>query len=185
MKAAEEGLISSDQIPVLLGDYLAPSLDTTVSAIASALWLLATHPEQWQALRTDRSLITAAFDETIRYETPARGFTRQVTADTELGGVKLPAGSRVLLLLASANRDESYWEEPDTFDIMRAGAAGHVGFGNGIHACAGQSLARMEGTAVLTAMADRAAQVRADGPVWRINNTIRGIDSLPFTAQAA
>lgn len=179
--AVDAGEIGDELLPTLLGDFLVPSLDTTVSALASAMWLLGTHPDQWQKIRQDHSLIPNAFNEIIRYEAPARGFCRLLTRDHKLNGLTLPAGSRVLLLYASANRDERYWQSPGNFDVTRSNASSHVGFGHGIHGCVGQGLARLEGHALLTSLATRVHRIDVDEPTWRLHNTIRGIASLPAT----
>ncbi|MFC7303684.1 cytochrome P450 [Streptomyces monticola] len=179
--AVDAGELPKDRLPTLLGDFLVPSLDTTVSALSAAVWLLGTHPEQWRRIREDHTLIPNAFNEIVRYETPARGFCRLTTRDRDLGGVELPAGSRVFLLYASANRDERFWENPDAFDIARPNVAAHLAFGHGLHGCVGQGLARMEAHALLTELALRVEHIEVDEPVWRRHNTIRGIESLPTT----
>jgi cytochrome P450 len=122
-------------------DYLGPSLDTTVAALGNAGWLFATHPDQWARLRREPERIKQAFNEVLRIESPISGFTRVTTAATELGGVALPAGARVLVSFASANRDERRWDAPEVFDITR-NSAGQVAFGVGVHACVGMGLAR-------------------------------------------
>src|ERR1043165_5670052 len=134
-------------------------MDTSVSALASALWLLGTHPEQWDAIRADRSLIGPAFNEIVRIESPLRGFTRLVTTERELGGVRLPKDSRVFLLYGSANRDERKFADPERFDIFRENAAEHLAFGHGIHGCVGQALSRLEANALLTALAERVTRI--------------------------
>ncbi|CCH32732.1 cytochrome P450 [Actinosynnema sp. NPDC047251] len=179
--AVDAGEIPAERLPTLLGDFLVPSLDTTVSALASTLWLFGTHPEQWDRVRADHSLIPNAFNEVVRLETPARGFCRLVTADHDLGGVTLPAGSRVFLLYASANRDELRWDDPDTFDAGRRDAAGHLAFGHGIHGCVGQGLARLEAHALLAELAAKVRRIEVAEPTWRRHNTIRGIAALPTT----
>jgi len=176
---AQAGHIEDYLLPALLGDFLAPSMDTSVSALASMLWLLGNHPEQWDAIRADRSLIPNAFNEVVRIESPLRGFTRLSTRDRELGGFPLAAGSRVLLLFGSANRDERKFDAPEVFDIHRTNAAEHLAFGHGIHGCVGQALSRLEGNALLTALADRVQRIEVGDATWRLHNTIRGIDALP------
>jgi cytochrome P450 len=105
-------------------------------------------------VRADPHKIPDAFNEVVRLESPIRGFTRSVTEDTTVAGYRIPKDARVLVLFASANRDERQWDRPDEFDVTRD-AGGHVGFGHGVHGCAGQGLARMEGQAVLRALAGR------------------------------
>ena len=178
--AADEGQLTHDEAAALMIDYIAPSIDTTMSAISNALHLFAIHPEQWQKLRADRSLVTKAINEVIRYESPLRAFSRKVARDTELGGVALPAGARVLVMYASANRDEREWDDPEVFDIHRD-AGRHLGFGNGAHACAGQGLARLETAAMLNALLDRVERIELVGePTWAVNNIIRRHAQLPL-----
>lgn len=175
---ARAGKIEEHLLPGLLGDFLAPSMDTSVSALSSMIWLLASRPDQWAALKADPSLIGSAFNEIIRIESPLRGFTRYVVEDTQLGGTQLKAGSRVLLLFGSANRDERFWSDPERFDIVRPGVAQHVGFGHGIHACVGQALSRLEGQSLLKALLKQVDHIDAGDPTWRLHNTIRGIERL-------
>ncbi|MFH8570265.1 cytochrome P450 [Streptomyces sp. NPDC017993] len=179
--AVDAGEVPKELLPTLLGDFLVPSLDTTVSSLSAAIWLLGTHPEQWKQIREDHSLIPNAFNEIVRYETPARGFCRLLTRDRELDGLTLPAGSRVFLLYASANRDERFWENPDDFDIRRPNVAAHLAFGHGLHGCVGQGLARMEAHALLKELAKRVERIETGEPTWRRHNTIRGLEALPTT----
>ena len=107
-------------------------------------------------------------------------FFRTTTTATELGGAELPAGAKILLFFGAANRDPRRWEQPARFDIERK-AAGHVAFGYGIHSCVGQTVARLEGEIMLTALAERIGQIELAGqPVRRLNNTLRGLSRLPL-----
>ncbi|HEU5472960.1 MAG TPA: cytochrome P450 [Actinophytocola sp.] len=179
LAAAEAERIDKNQIPSLIGAYLAPSIDTTVAMLSSALWLLGRDPSLWQAIRRDHSLIPNALNEVMRYESPVRGYTRLVTREYELDGTTLPAGSRVFLLLGAANRDERRWAEPDVFDIRRPDAKHHIAFGHGIHSCIGQGLVRLEGTALFTALAKRVRRIEVGEPTWGVNNVVRSLASLP------
>ena len=180
LTAADAGRLSHAECAPLMIDYIAPSLDTTISAISSALYLFATHPQQWQLLREDPSLVNNAINEVIRYEAPLRAFARRAHGDSEIAGVRIPSGARVLVIYASANRDEREWDEPDVFDIRRD-ANRHLGFGQGAHACAGQSLARLETSAMLRALADRVERIELTAePTWAINNIIRRHAHLPL-----
>ena len=161
-------------------DYLVPSLDTTISGIASALALFALHPDQWDTLRAEPSLLPNAINEVLRYESPLRAFTRKSLQPTEIGDIEVPAESRVLVLYASANRDEHEWPEADVFDIRR-NATRHLGFGHGTHACAGQGLARLEMQAMLTALMRQVSRIELAGePTWALNNIIRCYERLPL-----
>jgi cytochrome P450 len=180
MTAADQGKLSSAECPPLIVDYLAPSIDTTMSAISNALYLFACHPEQWQLLKDERARMGNAINEVIRYEPPLRAFARFVGQENEIDGVRIPSGSRVLVMYASANRDEREWEEPDVFDIRRD-AGRHIGFGQGAHACAGQSLARLEMTAMLNALLERVDRIEVTGsPTWAVNNIIHRHEHLPL-----
>ncbi|NBH03571.1 cytochrome P450 [Amycolatopsis sp. SID8362] len=180
LRAADAGELAHAECPALMIDYLAPSLDTTLSAIASALHLFATHPGQWQLLKDDPGLIPNAVNEIVRYESPLRAFSRKVARDTEVAGTALPAGSRVLVLYASANRDALEWDDPDTFDIRRD-AARQLGFGRGTHGCAGQGLARLETQAMLRALVARVDKIEPAGPPeWARNNIIHRLGRLPI-----
>lgn len=178
--AADAGTIAHDDCVPLMIDYIAPSLDTTISAISNALYLLGTHPEQWRLLKEDPSLIPGAINEVVRYESPLRAFTRLAREDLDIAGTPIAAGSRVLVLYASANRDEREWDNPESFDITRD-AGRHVGFGNGAHACAGQGLARLEASAILRALVERVENIEVTGaPTWAVNNIIRRHEHLPL-----
>jgi cytochrome P450 len=117
----------------VLNDYVYPSLDTTIHSISTGLRLFGENPDQWAKVRADRSRLKSAVLEIVRLSTPIQYFTRVVTKDVEIGGVTLPAGSWVLVMFGSANRDEREFPEPDRFDIER-NPAQMVGWGAGKHA---------------------------------------------------
>ena len=178
-RAADRGEVEPSRCPMLFIDYLAPSLDTTISAIGNAVWLFATQPEQWQLLRTEPGHVKSALNEVLRVESPISCFTRVATVSADIGGVTIPAGSRVLVSFTSANRDERRWDDPERFDITRENA-GQIAFGHGEHACVGMGLARLEATAVLTALVERVESISLAGPpVRKLNNLIRSFASLP------
>ncbi|MBY0288070.1 MAG: cytochrome P450 [Mycobacteriaceae bacterium] len=183
--AADAGNVSLAECAPLMIDYIAPSLDTTISAISNALHLFASHPDQWQLLREDPGIIPAAVNEIVRFESPLRAFGRRVTVDADIAGHRIPAGAQVLVLYSSANRDELEWDAPDTFDIRRD-ATRHLGFGHGAHACAGQGLARLETQAMLRALVERVERIELSGPpTWALNNIIRRHERLPLRLIAA
>ncbi|MET3963191.1 cytochrome P450 [Marmoricola sp. OAE513] len=185
LRAAADGVISDKEGVALMIDYLAPSLDTTISGIASALHLLATHPDQWDALRADPSLIPNAANEALRLEAPIRAFTRRAVSDVEVGGTTIPRRARVLVLYASANRDELVWENPDQFDIHRDASA-QLAFGRGSHSCAGQGLARLETETLLATLVEKVTRIEPAGrPEWARNNLIRCHRTLPLRLHAA
>ncbi len=178
--AADNGKLPHRECPPLMVDYVAPSLDTTISAISSALQLFAMFPAQWEILKGDRELIPNAVNEIIRYESPLRAFSRKAVQDTMISGAKIRAGARVLVIYASANRDEREWDRPEVFDVRRD-ANRQLGFGHGSHACAGQGLARLETTAMLRALVERVDRIELTAPpIWAINNIIRRHERLPL-----
>ena len=114
-----------------------------------------------------------------------KAFAEWAAQQTEIAGVQIPSGARVLVIYASANRDEREWENPEVFDIRRD-AGRHVGFGHGAHACAGQGLARLETTAMLRALLERVDRIELTGtPTWAVNNIIRRYERLPLKLIAA
>ena len=180
IEAERDGRITAMQCPQLFTAYLVPSLDTTISAVGSAIWLFGRYPEQWDQVRENPSLIPNAFEEVLRVESPIQGFTRKATGDYDVEGISIPSGARVVVLFASANRDERKWEHADTFDVTR-NTSGHLGFGYGVHLCAGASLARLEGQAVLGALARRVERFDLGASTRKLNNVIRGLRTLAIT----
>jgi cytochrome P450 len=183
-EAGANGVVPMTMCPVLMRDYLGPSLDTTIFATASMILLFGQNPEQWDLLRSDPSFVANAVNETVRLESPIRGFTRCLTRDHVVGDVAVRQGDRALLLFASANRDERKWDNPERFDITRK-VGEQVGFGYGIHTCAGMHLARLEMQALLRALIPRVRRFHLGTPVYERNNVLRGLKSLPVTIEAA
>jgi cytochrome P450 len=136
-------------------------------------------------LKGNHELIPNAVNEVIRYESPLRAFSRKANRQARIGDIDISAGSRVLVIYASANRDEHEWDQPDTFEIRRD-ATRQLGFGHGSHACAGQGLARMETQAMLHALVTRVDRIELTAPpTWAINNIIRRHERLPLKLIAA
>lgn len=165
--------------PLLFSDYIAPSLDTTISATGYPFFLPGRHPEIWNRIRRDPALIPGAVDEAVRFGSPIRSFSRTLIHDDELAGIMLPAGSRMMCPYASANRDERQFPNPGRFDPSRPGAE-HLGFGHGIHQCVGMHLARLQIQSLLKAMVPRVAAFDVGEPVIGMNNTIYGFASMPM-----
>jgi cytochrome P450 len=159
--------------------------DTTIVGIGNALYAFATNPAHWQTLREKTALVRPAFDEVLRWESPIQTFFRTTTRTVDIGGVEIPQDSKVLLFLASANRDPRRWDEPERFDVNRR-AAGHVAFGAGIHLCVGQMLARLEAEMLMTALATRVERIDIVGePQRNLSNSLRQFASLPVELIAA
>ena len=181
----DAGEVTEDEAALLVRSFLSAGLDTTVSAIALGVLDFVRFPGQWQALRQDPSLARNAFEEVVRIEAPVTNFFRTTSQATELAGTRLPADAKVMVSFAGANRDPGRWERPDEFDIRRK-CSGHMGYGTGVHNCVGQVIARMEGEAVFGALAARVASWHLDGePRPRLNNTLRGLDTLPVRVDPA
>jgi cytochrome P450 len=182
-RAADRGIISEQQVVPLLRAYLVASMDTTINAIGSGLWLFARQPDAWRALRADRGLLRSAFEEILRFESPVQMFFRRTSEPVDIDGVRIPAGCQVAMLFGSANRDPRKWPDPDRFLVDRA-PTDHVAFGYGVHGCAGQGLARIEAQAVFSALLDRVEAFHLDGePTRHLNNVIRGLASVPLTIE--
>jgi 4-methoxybenzoate monooxygenase (O-demethylating) len=183
--AVDAGELSEDEAGMLVRSFLSAGIDTTVYGLGNALYCFAAHPEQWTVLRENPNLIRGSFEEVLRFESPVQTFFRTTTRDVEVGGVRIGDGEKVLLFLAAANRDPRRWEKPDTFDVRRR-AAGHMTFGTGIHGCVGQAVARLESEAIFGALAKRVVSFELTGkPERRLNNTLRGFDTLPLRIKAA
>lgn len=181
----DAGEITATEAPLLVRSLLSAGLDTTVYGIGAAIYCLARFPEEWARLRRDPALARNAFEEAVRFESPVQTFFRTTTRDVEIGGCRVGEGEKILMFLGAANRDPRRWADPDRYDITRK-TSGHVGFGAGVHMCAGQLVARLEGEVMLAALARKVAAVEVTGPVKRrYNNTLRGLDSLPITLTPA
>ncbi|GAA5156506.1 MULTISPECIES: cytochrome P450 [Amycolatopsis] len=181
--AVDAGQLPAEAAPWLLMTYVVAGMDTTVHSIGHTIWLLARHPGQWDALRADPSLVPQAFREIVRYESPVQVFGRTARTAWTVDGITVPEGARLAVLYGSANRDERKWPDADRFDITRNNAD-HLAFGYGLHGCAGQALARLEGEALLRALLRRVSRIEAGEPVRHFNNVLRGLESLPVTVHA-
>ena len=156
--------------------------ETTARLLGWLGSLLARHPEQRAELVADFELIPNAIEETLRFEPTGHAIARYVTTDVELHGSVVPAGSVMMVLVASANRDEDRWSEPDVFDIHRD--VGNLRtFGRGVHFCLGASLARLETRVALEEFLKRYPHWDIDWQALQLSSTstMRGWESLPMT----
>ncbi|WP_342075786.1 cytochrome P450 [Yoonia sp. SS1-5] len=169
---ARTGDIDPDLAPFAIRDYMNPSLDTTISAIGHLIYYLARDPSQFERLKADRTLIPNAVHEAIRLGTPIRSFTRHVAAETVEAGIVLPQDARVMMLFASANRDETVFADPDTFDMSRKDARRHLGFGAGVHMCVGMHLALLEVECLIARLVDKVSRLQLLGHDVVLNNSI-------------
>jgi len=154
--------------------------DTTSNALANGCYLLGTHPDQQAALRAEPELMGRAVEEVLRFEPSVHGLARTLTRDVELHGCKMRRGEKVLLLFASANRDEREFVHGGRFDVRR-GTDNHLSFGFGIHYCVGIHLARLEARIGLSRLLARVGDYQLAGPArWRQLIPTRPMASLPI-----
>lgn len=178
--AAARGEVDPGTCPVMMIDYMGPSLDTTIFAISSAVWLFAEHPDQWDLVRENPSLVPSAINEVLRMEAPIQDFSRSVAVDHEIDGVRLPRGSRVIAFYGAGNRDERHYPDPDRFDVTR-NPTDHLGFGAGPHACVGMNLARLEMRALFEALAEKVTRFEVHHSERALHNILRGFTRLDVT----
>ena len=178
--------LTDEAIIAFLRLLLPAGLETTYRSSGNLLYLLLTHPEQLAMVYQDRSLIPAAIEEGLRFETPLTMVMRTTTEEVEIGGKTIPADAQVDMCMGSANRDESRWTDPNTFDIRRPRQA-HIAFAGGIHMCLGMHLARLETRVMLNSLFDRVkdlAFVPDDGTGEEskiVGLTFRSPNKLPVT----
>jgi cholest-4-en-3-one 26-monooxygenase len=173
----QESLIWESLLILIGGD------ETTRHVLSGSLLALLQHPDQFQALRVDHSLLPTAIEEFVRWVSPIKSMSRTVTKDVEVRGQHIPAGDEVLLFYPSANRDPDMFDAPDTFDIRRDPNP-HLAFGHGTHFCLGANLARLEITVLYETLLDRIAHIElavpAEDLVHRASSFTSGLEGLPI-----
>ena len=179
--AAEgNGLVSDDESIAMVGFLLFSGHETTINLIGNGLWLLLSHPEQWQLLVREPERLPDAIEEILRYESPEqRTSFRLATDPLNINGIKIEPGQQLGIIIGSANRDDAVFTNPDVFDIRRD-AQRHLAFGLGLHNCLGKTLARMEARIALgRIIAQLPGLTLSDtSPSWRHNSFFRGLSSL-------
>lgn len=153
--------LDDDHLYGFLRLLLPAGAETTYRMLGSLLLALLTHPDALEEVRLDRSLVPAAIEETLRWETSVTLVNREPLRDVDVGGVTIPAGSSVLLAVASANHDERRYDRPDEWDLHRP-AKPHLAFGTGRHQCLGMHLARLELRIAVNEILDRLPNLRLD-----------------------
>jgi cytochrome P450 len=174
-----------DELFVILKTFFAAGHENIIYSIPTAIHLLLSHPDQLALVREDPSLAAGAYEEAVRFDTPAQANARIAAIDTELGGQRIRAGDLIFNYKGSANRDPAVWTNPDRFDITRdqnEPEGGSVAFGQGIHFCAGAGIARIEGPVSITTLLDRFPNLKFRDdwqPQWIPSAQHRKLKSLP------
>ncbi|MEV4115127.1 cytochrome P450 [Nonomuraea sp. NPDC049695] len=182
---AEEGRLTEEELHGLIYAIVGAGHGTTVGMLTRAACVLVRHPDQFGLLAGSPSLVKSAVEELFRLEIPGEGGQPRIaTEDVELPSGVIPKGAAVLPSIASANRDETYFRDPDVFDVHRSPNP-HMAFGYGHHYCLGASLARMQLQVMVQQFAERVPTLRLAVPaeelVYTNNGATRGLSSLPVT----
>ena len=178
--AADGNSLAPEEVVWMARAVLGAGFESTSSFLANGTLALLTHPGQRERLAADPALLDSAIEEMLRYETPAQRFARVLTQDHMLHGQTMRAGTKVMMLYGSANRDEAVFERADQFEITRKPGR-HLGLGAGIHFCAGATLARLVGRIYFAELAWRLPELRlaAEGPFeWAHSPTFRSLVGL-------
>jgi cholest-4-en-3-one 26-monooxygenase len=182
--ALANGAVNGEPLPIFeLMSYFALLIvagnETTRNATTGGLHAFIDHPDQWEQLRRNPTLVPTAVEEIVRWTSPVIQFTRRATEDTELNGQKIKEGDMLALFYPSANRDESVFAAPNHFDIGRY-PNHHVAFGIGEHFCLGANLARLELQVMFRQLAERLESVELAGPIQRMRSSfVGGIKHMP------
>ena len=181
-EAADRGEVSQEEAKLLVGTLLAAAADTTVLTLANTIRAFCEFPQQYELVRSEPGLIRAAFEESLRWDSPSRMAGRIAAREVEIDGYVIPAGTRCGLMFAAANRDPRQWSEPDRFDVRRSNLHS-LGFGYGLHACVGRVLALLEAEALLAAVVRTVTRFEAAGEPQPWMTTIgHGPERLPLRA---
>jgi 4-methoxybenzoate monooxygenase (O-demethylating) len=181
---ADNDVITQAEAKLLLQTVLAAGADTTILTMANAIRAFALFPEEYHRIRSDPSLVRIAFDESLRWDSPSRMAGRITTREIDIGGYAVPAGQRVGLMFAAANRDPRAWSDPDRYDLSRD-LKKQVGWGYGVHACVGRVLAQLEASTLLSEVARRVARIEIAGETEPWMTTIgHGPAKLPIRLYA-
>jgi cytochrome P450 len=185
VRAEEAGdRLDEDELVAMIFLLLVAGYETTVNLIGNGVRALLVHPEQLARLREDPALMRTAVEELLRYDSPLETATeRFAREDLEIAGVTIPRGEQVFVALASANRDERQFPEPDTLDLGREPNR-HLAFGHGAHFCLGAPLARLEGQIAIELLISRHPRlelaVAPESLRWRRGLVLRGLAALPI-----
>jgi cytochrome P450 len=158
--------LTKEEIQSNLKVMIVGGLQATTDLIALSLWAILSHPDQLEEVRADPKLVDPAIEEAARWHSPVGTSTRQATRDTELAGVELEKGALIAAVLASANRDERNWTDPERYDIHRREGS-HLAFATGPHLCIGARLGRYEARTAWRVLLERLPNIRlgSDRPI--------------------
>ena len=155
--------------------------ETTTNLIGNGLLALHRSPDEWQRLKANPSLIPGAVEELLRFDSSVQMTGRVTSTEVAVGGVTIPAGESIVMLLGAANRDPAQYADPDRLDVGRQNVR-PMSFGGGIHHCLGAQLARLEAELAFAALVERLPTLdlpEKDRPDWRHSFTLRGLNKLP------
>jgi cytochrome P450 len=176
--------LSDDELLAMVFLLLIAGHETTVNLIGNGMLALVEHPDQMQRLRSEPGLMKSAVEELLRYTSPVEtGTERYTREDVTIAGVTIPRGSLVLAAIASANRDEEHFANPDALDLAREPNK-HLSFGLGPHYCLGAPLARLEAQIAFAALLRRTVDIQLAVPraklPWHKGLILRGLEALPL-----
>jgi cytochrome P450 len=181
VQPGEDGsVLSEHEVMASCALLLISGHETTTSQIGNATLALLRHPGELARLRAEPGLAASAVEELVRYDGALAGLARTAREDVPLSGGVVPAGTNVMALVLSANRDPAVFADPDRLDISR-GDMRHLGFGGGVHACVGAALARLETRIAMTALLARYPRIElaVSDPDSTMSWVINGVTSLP------
>jgi cytochrome P450 len=183
---AENGALSVEEIIAIAYVVLVAGNETTVNLLSSVMLMLLQDSALMARVRADRALVSVVIEEALRLQSPIQGFPRRVLSDTKVGGVAVPAGSQVMVMVAAANRDPAYFEDPEAVRVEEGQPRAHIAFGKGVHFCVGAALSRLEAEIGLNALLDRFSSLSlrdADfAPRYADNAILRSLLELPVVA---
>jgi cytochrome P450 len=186
VKAEEAGdRLSTEELHANISLLFGAGHETTTNLIGNGLLALHRQPDQWERLKADPSLVPNAVEELLRFDSSVQLTGRVTLEAVTLGGLNIPAGESVLMLLGAANRDPQQYPDPDKLDVGRQNVR-PMSFGGGIHHCLGAQLARLEAELVFSALVERFPKLELpekDKPDWRQSFTLRGLNKLPAVWQ--
>ena len=181
---ADSEPFTMNELQDLMHQLVTGGFETTTGGLATAMHLLATHPDQQALLRSRPELLANFIEEALRVDSPVQGLWRTSTCPASIAGVEIPGGSSVMVRYGAANRDPDVFAGPDRFDITRENANQHIAFGLGAHFCLGAALARQEMTSAFEILLARTEHIELDGdlpqPLHDPSFFLRPMKALPI-----